>query len=260
MEREAFLRAKADIETISAEAETLRAAHNRALQDAADRLNETQARAAEVAALTAQIGELKAEREESANKISELEVEVLELRESQEDAEDEHNKVLDRLAKLEEELAEANAATQQALDDARAKEEASSKKVADTQLLHANEVQLVKDDLAKIIAELEASKADLAVAHAAHDDTRTEAQAAAEQHEQEMEEAEQSYLSKHIELSEEIKRITAELGVSMVGASCILRYLIQVFDRVRKHNIMRRLTLSRLSTSCFSKGPSNAPR
>jgi len=54
-------------------------------------------------------------------------------------------------------------------------------------------------------------KTELGAAHIAHDETKAVAHASAEAHEQEMEEAEQSYLSKHIELSEEIKRLTAEL-------------------------------------------------
>ncbi|KAF9229141.1 hypothetical protein BS17DRAFT_688858 [Gyrodon lividus] len=211
MEREAFVRAKADIETITAEAQSLRAEHNRVLEVAAARLSESRQRAAEVAGLNAQIGELKAEREDSAAKISELEVEILELKESQEDAEDEYKQVLDRLHRVEAELTETVVAMQQAIDDAKAKEAESAQKAADAKLLHADEVQLVKDDHAKVVAKIEALKAELAAADAAHDDTKAEAQAAAEAHEQEMEEAEQSFLSKHIELSEEIKRLSTEL-------------------------------------------------
>ncbi|KAF8846250.1 hypothetical protein BDN67DRAFT_960954 [Paxillus ammoniavirescens] len=211
MEREAFVRAKADIETITTEAASLRAEYNRALQDAAARLLDSQQHAAEVAVLNAQIGDLRAEREESATKISELEVEILELKESQEDAEDEHKQVLDRLYKVEAELAEAVAALQQAIDDARAKETEDAQKAADAALLHADEVQLVKDDHAKVVARVEALTAELSAAHTAHSDTEAAARAVAEAHELEMEEAEQSYLSKHIELSEEIKRLSADL-------------------------------------------------
>ncbi|KAG8219702.1 hypothetical protein J3R82DRAFT_657 [Butyriboletus roseoflavus] len=211
MEREAFLRAKADVETVTAEVNSLRAAHNKALQDAAARSNESQEHAAEVIALTARIGELKAERIESAAKISELEVEILELKESQENAEDEHKRTLDRLQKLESEFMEAVAATQQVLRDAEARNADSTQKATDAALLHTSEVELIQTDLAQAIAEVEALRAELAAVHAAHDETKAAAHASNEVHEQEMEETEQSYLSKHIELSEEIKRLTAEL-------------------------------------------------
>ncbi|KAF8140381.1 hypothetical protein EV363DRAFT_1312361 [Boletus edulis] len=203
MEREAFLRAKADVET--------KLAHDRTRQEAAARSSESQQRAVEVTTLTAQIGELKAEREGSAAKISELEVEILELKESQENGEDEHKRILGRLQKLEAELAEAVAATQQALRDAEAQDAESTQKAADVALLHANEVQLIESNVANAVSEVEVLNTELAAAHAAHDETKAAAQASADAHEQEMDEAEQSYLSKHIELSEEIKRLTAEL-------------------------------------------------
>ena len=216
MEREAFLRAKADVEAITAEANSLRAAHDSALQEAVTRSRESQQRAAEANTLTAQIGELKAEREESAAKISELEVEILELKESQENTEDEHKRTLGRLQKLEAELSEAVAATQQALRDAEARGLESAQKATNVALLHADEVQLIKSDLAEAVSEVEVLKTELAAAHIAHDETKAVAHASAEAHEQEMEETEQSYLSKHIELSEEIKRLTVELEVRMI--------------------------------------------
>ncbi|KAG6381062.1 hypothetical protein JVT61DRAFT_5459 [Boletus reticuloceps] len=201
MEREAFLRAKADVETVTAELNDLRAAHDRARQEAAARSRR----------ITAARSELKAEREGSAAKISELEVEILELKESQENAEDEHKRILGRLQKLEAELAEAVTATQQALRDAEARDAESTQKAADVALLHANEVQLIESNVANAVSEVEVLNTELAAAHAAHDETKAAAQASADAHEQEMDEAEQSYLSKHIELSEEIKRLTAEL-------------------------------------------------
>jgi predicted nucleic acid-binding Zn-ribbon protein len=227
MEREAFLRAKADVETVTAEVNSLRAAHDRALEEASAMSSESQQRAAEAISLTAQIGELKTEREESAAKISELEVEILELKESQEDTEDEHKRTLDHLQRLEAELAGAVAATQQALRDAEARDAESTQKAADVALLHADEVQLIKSDLANAISEVEALKTELAAAHVAHDETRAAAHASAEAREEEMEEAEQSYLSKHIELSEEIKRLTIELEVRMalVFECELLKYL-----------------------------------
>ncbi|KAG6326987.1 hypothetical protein ID866_12102, partial [Astraeus odoratus] len=210
-ERESFLRAKADLDALNTEIDALRVAHDTALKDAADKLNEAQQRTSEVASLMAQIEALKGEREENANKVSELEVEVLELKESQESAEDKYNKLLSRLKQVEADLAEAKTATEQAIQNAKAIEQDGAQSIATLKGAHEEEMRLLRDELTEAVGEIENLKSDLAVAEAAHDETRKEAEAASEEHERQLEESEQSYLSKHIEFSEEIKRLSAEL-------------------------------------------------
>ncbi|KAI6047777.1 hypothetical protein EDC04DRAFT_2919734 [Pisolithus marmoratus] len=207
-ERESFLRAKADLDALHAEMETLRTTHDTALQDAAIQLTEAQQRASEVASLTASIETLKDEREESANRISELEVEVLELKESQEKVEDERNKLISSLKKAEADLAQARSALEGAIQDARAKEEEGAQEIADLQQAYEEKIALLKDDLAKTVAELENMKNELTAANVSYEQMKKEAEAAAEEHERQLEESEQSYLSKHIEFSEEIRRLT----------------------------------------------------
>ena len=68
---------------------------------------------------------------DNANKISELEVEILELKESQEKADDEHGVFLARIKVLEGELAKAIAATQEAVDNATAKDSGHLQHVAE---------------------------------------------------------------------------------------------------------------------------------
>lgn len=238
MEREAFLRAKADVETVTAEVSGLRAAHNKALQDVGAMSSELQQRTADAVTLTAQIGELKAEREENAAKISELEVEILELKETQEDAEDEHRKTLERLQKLEAELTEANAATQQVLCDAEARDAENAQKAADATLLHANTVHLIQSDFSKAVSEIETLRSELAAAHVAHDETKAAALASAEAHEREVEEAEHSYLSKYIELSEEIKQLVAELEVRVTLCVCVWIFNDSYSHRPKRRSIV----------------------
>jgi predicted nucleic acid-binding Zn-ribbon protein len=213
-EREAVLRARTDYETISAELEALRASHTSTIQDLHIRSSEAQERAADADALEAQVRQLKAEREENANKLSELEVEILELKESQEQAEDDHTKVLDRLKKLEEELAHAAAATQSALAASKVREEQHAEQLAEVKETHSGELQTANDELSDVVADLAALRDELATAHAAHERTKIEAQKTAEEHERQIEETESEFLSKHLELSEEIKRLTIELEAS----------------------------------------------
>ncbi|KAI6104069.1 hypothetical protein EDD16DRAFT_1696032 [Pisolithus croceorrhizus] len=210
-ERESFLRAKADLDTLHAEMEALRATHDTALQDAAIRLTESQQRASEVASLTALIETLKAEREENANRISELEVEVLELKDSQENAEDEHKKLLSRLQNAEADLAQAHFALEEAIQDANAKEEEHAREIADLQQAYEEKITSLENDLTNAVAEIANVKNELAALNVSYEEMKKEAEAAAEEHERQLEESEQLYLSKHIEFSEEFKRLTAEL-------------------------------------------------
>ncbi|OJA16140.1 hypothetical protein AZE42_00081 [Rhizopogon vesiculosus] len=250
-EREALLRARTDLETITAEAEALTASHASTLQGLHATLSEAQARAADTDALEAQVQQLKAEREDNANKLSELEVEILELKESQEQAEDEHAQVLDRLQTLEEELADAAAATQNALDASKVREVQHAQLTDEMEEAHNGELQAAKNELSKIVADLEGLRDDLAAAHAAHEQTRLEAQSAAEEHERQLDETEGEFLSKHLELSEEIKRINAELEASCYLTSPII--FSHEFCRVKKRTTMHGLTLSGPSTNSSCK-------
>lgn len=210
-ERESFLRAKADLDALNAEIEALRTAHDTALQDAATKLSESQQRASEVSSLITEIEALKAEREESANTISELEIKVLEMNESQEKAEDEHNKLLARLKGVEADLAQAIAAKEQIVQDAKTKEEEGAQQIAELKQSYGVEIQSLRDELAATATRVENLKTDLAALEDAHEKTKKDAEATAEEHERQLEESEQSYITKHIEFSEEIKKLTAEL-------------------------------------------------
>ncbi|KAG2154706.1 hypothetical protein DEU56DRAFT_376039 [Suillus clintonianus] len=210
-EREALLRARTNYETVAAEIEALRASHASTVQDLHVRSSEAQERAANADALEAQVRQLKSEREDNANKVSELEVEILELKESQEQAEDDHAKVLDRLKGLEEELAHAAAATQSALAASKVREEEHAEQMAEVKEAHNGEIQVASDELSKVVADLEALQEELTAAHAAHEQTKLEAQLAAEEHEHQIDETESEWLSRHLELSEELKRVTIEL-------------------------------------------------
>ena len=84
VEHEALLKAKANLETIQQEIETLNTEHSKALAEAQAKVESLEESAARSVALEAQLAELKAENEDKSNKVSELEVEILELKEEQE--------------------------------------------------------------------------------------------------------------------------------------------------------------------------------
>jgi len=94
-EREALLRARADFESVSAEAEALKASRASILQDLQAMRTEAKVKSTHTDALEAQVKELKAEREEIEIRVYRLEA-ILGSRSNrgQEQADDEHAMVL----------------------------------------------------------------------------------------------------------------------------------------------------------------------
>lgn len=213
VEHDALVKAQTDFADIAVETEALKAAHAQALEEATSKLQVLEAKAARVETLEAEITSLKSEKEDTANKLSELEIEILELRESQETAEDEHTQALARLKSLEEQLSAATVATEQAIEEAKSKEESHSRAVEDLNELHEEALQAASEEQAKVAAQLDALKVDLAEALAAREQAKADRVTAEENHARQVQEAEKEYLNKQSELSEQIQKITAELEV-----------------------------------------------
>ena len=213
VDRDALAKARTDLEATTAETEALKAAHSAALEDVAAKLNEQRDKAANVETLEKELADLKTEKEETANKLSELEIEILELKESQDKAEDEHGKSLSRVKSLEEELATAVAATQQAANAATAKDSEHLQLAADVKNKHDQELKVLTDEHAKVMAHLDNLKEVLAASQAAHEHAKADAQSATEDHARQLSEAEQHHLTKQAELTAQIQKISAELEV-----------------------------------------------
>ena len=213
VDRDALVQAKANLEAVVAEAEALKATHNMALKDATTKLNEYQSKAADVETLGKELAILKAEKEEAANKLSELEIEILELKESQDKAEDEHGQSLARVKALEDELVKAVAATQQAIDNAIAKDSEHLQHAADVKKAHDEKLKVISDEQAKLEAHIEALKAELAASQAAYKQAKVDVQTVAEDHSRQLSEAERLHLDKQDELMGKIQKISAELEV-----------------------------------------------
>ena len=122
VEREASLKAQVDFKAISEEVEALKVSHAMALEDSMSQIAKLRERSSVTAALEAQIASLKAEKEDSASKLSELEIEILELKETQEGLEDARDTLQRRIATLEDDLATAAVASGLAAEAATNKE------------------------------------------------------------------------------------------------------------------------------------------
>lgn len=213
IEHEALLKAQADFVAIKEETEKLEAVHAKEMEELSTKLKDLESISSGAETLQAQLKELRSAKEESANKVSELEIEILELKESQETIEDERTGLLEQIEALRVELSTATAATQKALDDAQSKELEYQSQADGTTLLHQEALKAASEEQAKVASRLEALQTELAGAVAAHEQSKADAQTAVEEHIRKLEETEQGHLAKQGELSDEIKRITAELEV-----------------------------------------------
>lgn len=204
-----MLKARAD------EIEVLKVAHAEALQEAQNKSKELGDTAAAADDLKAALARLKEENGEHVNKLSELEVEVLELKEGQELAEDQREKLLARIKLIEEELLSATTAKQQAVDEAKAKEVDHIALLDENKKQHGEALEAVSEERTKVVIALEALKEELAASVAAHEQAKLDAQAALEEHVRKFEEAAQVHESQRTQLSDETRRLTAELEVTI---------------------------------------------
>ncbi len=215
-EREAVLKAEADLKATIAEIEALKLAHTQATETTNSKTRDLERSASRIEELETQINSLKADREENASKVSELEVEILELRESQETLEDDRETVLAKVKSLEEQIYSLVSAAKQAEEGARSKAAEFEARVADLHSQHAEQLQNATDERAKVVATLETYQAQLEATQREHEQGQKDAEAAAQGHLQKLKEAEGSFLEQKARLEEEIKRLTAELQVRYV--------------------------------------------
>lgn len=230
IEHDALLKAHAD------EIEALKVAHREALQGMQDKLKDLEHRAAAVDNLEAALTRVKEEKEETVGKLSELEVEILELKESQELAEDRRAQSLVHIKAVEEDLLKATSAKQQAIDEAKAKEADHVTLLDDIKKHHHEALQVASEERKNMVLALEALKGELATSMAAHEQVKIDVQAALVEHARQLEEAEQIHMRRQTELSEEIKKITAELEVT-ICYFCIKqqRFKVERFQNQEAH-------------------------
>ncbi|KAJ7169747.1 hypothetical protein C8R46DRAFT_1265230 [Mycena filopes] len=197
-EHETLLKTQADLSAIEAEFQAFKAEQAQTLEEAQVRLQAAEGKAAHAEVLEAQLVELRAEKEDAVAKLSEIEVEILELKESQETIEDERAKTAAKIASLEQELSQA------AIDNALAKEAEYLSQADGVKVSHETELKAISEAHAQTTSQLEALNVEMEAAIATH-------QAATDEHTRRLGEAEEGYVKKQTELSDEIRRITEEL-------------------------------------------------
>jgi DNA repair exonuclease SbcCD ATPase subunit len=258
-DRDALLKARADIKVFEDGAELLKANYAKAIQEAESQVKELQEKAALAVELSVQVAHLKEEKEENAGKLSELEIEILELKESQEVVEDERERSFAHVKSLEEQLVKEVAAAHQAEEEFKTKEADRATEFEKIENAHRQALQAASEEQDKLTSALEALRVELANSQAAQDEIDAKAQAAVKEHALNLEQAEQAYVQKQGELMEEIKRITTELEVidTLIG---LFITLILLHHRAKRHIIIQRWTVSRKSISNHSKKPLNEQR
>ncbi|KAL4242122.1 hypothetical protein ABKN59_001888 [Abortiporus biennis] len=211
VEHEALLKAQADLALIKEEIEKLKTAHATAIAEAEAQITSLKEQASNISALESQLEELKKGNEEKATKVSELEIEILELKEEQETAEDEHSKILSRVKSLEEELLASRSALEAATQASKEKEAEFLESIEKSSAAHAEELRQAKEEYEKLTERMAELEAELTAAIATHEQAKADAEASANAHRAQLEEAEQLHLAKQNQLAEEIQRIGTEL-------------------------------------------------
>lgn len=210
VEHEALLKARADLEAIAAETSSLKSAHTVALNELQQRLSAAEAKAKEVQRLETELADLKREREDTANRISELEIEVLEAKDAVEDAEDAKTRAESKTKGLEDELAKAKFASTDALE---AKEKGLLAQLDEAKKEHETRAAELQQEQDKLLSQLTTLEGELANAQAALEKASQEQQLVAEEHAAKLQSLEQSNQEALHALDVELKRIRNELEV-----------------------------------------------
>lgn len=206
MEREALLKAKSDLEAIKAESDASIAAQRKAHAEAADRIKALEAEVENSLLLSAEVEQLKKEKEEVETKLSEMEIEVLEYRESVEKAADEQEKALARLRTIEQELAAAKQTNASAAEALRLKEQ----------------------EYGVVLENLRVLESELVVARETHETLQADMKATEEAHAQMLAEIQRQHEGSSTAAAVEIQRIKADLEVyPLLHYAFRVSYLLQ---------------------------------
>jgi chromosome segregation ATPase len=213
IDKQTLVKTRADLEAIKSEMAALKAAQAEALDAATAKINSLEFEASRAEALATEITSLRAEKEETSNKLSELEVEILELKEAQELAEEERGDSKAQIDSLRNEVAAAAAATEKAVQEAVAKESAAVEHLERVKTQHEEALTLVQEESKRLTEQLHASQADVDELRKNLEAANAAATSAADEHARHLVEAEQVHKVRQDELTAEFERVSAELAV-----------------------------------------------
>lgn len=215
IDKEALTKAHADLEALTKDAEQLKQTHASASLEAQTKVTALEAKLKETEELTSQLAALRAEKEDTATKISEFEVEILELKETQETLEDERLRLTNVIKALEGDLAQARGDLDKAAENLSAAEERHTAAIDELQKKHSDELTVATEKQSEVANSLQAVQNELQVAHSDLEKARTAAGEAEEASKVKLSEVEQAYMAAQNELSERVVTITTELEVNI---------------------------------------------
>jgi DNA repair exonuclease SbcCD ATPase subunit len=216
VDKEALAKAHADLASLTEEAEQLKQTHASASLEAQIKVTALEARLQETEDVASQLVALRAEKEETATKISEFEVEILELKEIQETLEDERLSLTNAIKALEGDLAQARSDLSKAAENLSAAEEQHIAAIDELQKKHADELGVSAEKQSEVASSLQAVQNDLQVTNSDLEKARNAAGEAEEAFKLKLSEVEQAYIAAQNELSEKIIAIAAELEVGIL--------------------------------------------
>ena len=222
VEREALLKARADLEAIGVESSALKSAHTAALDELQQKLSAAEKKVEDVERLEKELASLKEEKEDTANRISELEIEVLEAREAVEEAEDAKARAESKTKGLEDELAKSKAASDGALKDKDKDLLAQLDEAKREHEAHAAELQQEQD---KLLSQLATLEGELANAQVALEEASQQQQLTVDEHAAKLQSLEQSNQVAWDSLNAELEKIQDELDVGRWPCYRFLRVL-----------------------------------
>ncbi|KAF8807721.1 hypothetical protein BYT27DRAFT_7098327 [Phlegmacium glaucopus] len=211
VERERLLQAQGNLKAISEESEKLKATYKQALEVSTTQAEALAKKAAETDELKTQVGSLKSEKEDNANKLSELEIEILELKETQENLEDTRDDLQGRITTLEGDLANAAVASALAVEAASGKEAAYLAQLREQVEQHEKELATRSESHAEIVASLETLKAQHADTSKAYEQIKQDIILTEQAHASKLSELELAHAAQRDAQSAEFAKIKAEL-------------------------------------------------
>lgn len=213
VDKEALAKARAEIESLTEEAEQLKQAHASASVEAETKSTALEAKLQEMADIAAQLAALRDEKEETASKVSEFEIEILELKEVQETLEDERLRLTNTIKALEGDIAQARGDLDIAAEKFGAAEGQHIAAIKELQKKHAEELSAAAEKQSQSACSLQTVQNDLEVAYSDLAKARSDAGEAEETYKLKLSEVEQAYMAAQNELSQKVATITTELEV-----------------------------------------------
>jgi chromosome segregation ATPase len=213
-ERDAHLKAQAEVGFRTEDIETQKVAHAEVVKELEVRSAELKEKSDATVALQARLTTLVAEKEEFANKVSELEVEVLELKETQESLEDVRDGLQSRVDELLSKLTDADAAAGIAADAASKKDAEHSQKLKELSMKHEQELEASAVRVAEITSSLDKSRAEYMGIVNDLNKTKEDIVSKEERHNLKLDEVEKAHADLLAALSSQLEEVSRNLNVS----------------------------------------------